>query len=276
MNLRKFIMVAFSVIMLAAAVVVGDSLVKEAQATNLFISGHMGAGAGPGPYSSWNEDTEQVTDVDYCMKLENPVVGNETGYSGTGVLTGADLIGTQAGNIAGSPDGTYRQFDTTDDKMTWTDTCKATCLNQPTWLVLGKCQDLEAGGALDYIFFMADNSPIDQIYLLRDTTITFYVKRNNVALLNGAPAVSPATNVTFYWAVGCDGTTIRAGWATSKITDWNSVPANNKISAVSACDFSGSAFLTAQGSGINTYNSSAAAKWHWIIYTSDVSIIANW
>ena len=99
-------------------------------------------------WANWDWTSEEALvngsdgdDVILALLMENTVIGgNETGVSGVG-LSGADLVATQNGNLAGS-DGTWRAFDHLNDFMIFTTVALDNLVNESAWTIIMKIKDI--------------------------------------------------------------------------------------------------------------------------------------
>ncbi|MBU1307886.1 MAG: hypothetical protein KKF33_20470, partial [Alphaproteobacteria bacterium] len=162
--------------------------------------------------------------------------GNETGQ-GAG-LSGADLVFTQAGNLAGAT-GTppKRVFDGGDDYGTVTAAMLDTILNNvgDAWTLVWKVNAAttgyrflmaiaqDAGAAADYYLTVGkDNSATDKM------RVTVKDALGEEAL--NTVAATPTTGDVYFavWAVG-GGQPLRFGWCITKPTKWSDFGANNRV-----------------------------------------------
>lgn len=125
----------------------GDALIREAQAKNYILGGHVASGGGAGAYAGWDQSSKSTLDMDqdgdgnedtHVMLLENVAAGgNETGV---GYVTGADLVWTQQGNLAGASGG-FRSFDGGDDKLAITQPLSNIVCGTDTYSCIIKLKD---------------------------------------------------------------------------------------------------------------------------------------
>ena len=238
----------FVLIVLLTGLLVGLSSqgLVEAKHRVLLVPGYLNsAGLGPPvPYASWRMDAEStLTNVNFVVFMSSPTTGgNETGYSPLGTLTGANLVGTQAGNLAGSTDGKSRVFDRSDDKLTFTTTCTCTLAETSTWTLIVRVKNLGALTATaSYPVMFHDGTGTDfvQLYHAAAYGDGFEVKRNGVALLEAKPTNNVSTSDDVIMAWWSDGTYVRAGWmvvgtgsgAAGQPTKWSDFPSTQRVSA---------------------------------------------
>lgn len=209
-------------------------------------------------------------DTFICMFDNTASGGNDIGQ-GAG-LSGAQLVATQTGTIAGAT-GTppCRAMDAVDDKFTF-DTSVGNVCAAPNWTVMLKTNDLSGAGAATYPIMLISAATNDWIYFKRDTD-AISVKLATSVLLGASFTASPNSTGIVYIAIWCDGTYVRAGWHTSKPTKWSDFAVNNRLTATTACDFTGKSF---DGTvGINAYAASYIAIDVFYLITSNVCLINN-
>lgn len=181
--------------------------------------------------------------------------GNETSQ---GVVSGADLVYTQAGNIAGAvlSGGSYsRAFDGSDDYMTITATLSGILKSRNTWSVIIKFKAF-VGSASDRVmdFYHANN----RIRVINDDGsrhISVTVTAGTATTLDAAITDAvPAASDFYLWVCG-DGTNTYAGWSLTRPTAHTSVSATQRVQAASFAQFdangfsAGARFMTAYDGG---------------------------
>jgi hypothetical protein len=236
MDRRTFIKRVFQVAGCAGLIRMG--LINEANARGIFPAVLNTAGRGSGSWANWDELQESglLLDQNFDGVEDTNIVFMESG-AGTnelskGVLSGIDLVYTQAGGIAGaigSPP--YRTFDKVDDTMTVTPTWGTGLFCQSTgWLFLTKLKynDHENGA---YIFYHAGG---DDIIALNSpgaaTTIQIQVRVNGANALLATTAGSMVVGTTYYIAAWATGALVRAGFTTTRPTKWSDFPAAQRVS----------------------------------------------
>lgn len=207
----------------------GDSLVKEAQAANLFISGHGGGGGGAASWDAWDEADEAGwgdSANTFIGFFENTSAGgNETGQ-GAG-LAGADLVLTQINNVPGAT-GTplYRQLTLGSvHHFTYTSGLfDGTMGGTNTWTVIMKVADI-IDGATQLI--LDSGAPRNYLYKQADNTFKAYANGTH----NAATTDTVPSSGIVYLCMWSDGTYIRSGFKTgTKPSKWSDFEANKRNS----------------------------------------------
>lgn len=231
----------------------GDALVKEAQASNVFISGHRTSGGGAS-WADWNETDEAGWgDAGTFISLfENTSAGgNETGQGGG--LSGADLVLTQVGNVAGAVGSPLsRDLDGGDDYFHFTENLANVLAGQATWSVILRVADISTSNNWsEALFKVRGASDLIAINWSWGTALPlFRATKDGGGIIATQPSASDYTG-TKYWAIWCDGTYVRGGYCSTKPTKWSDFAATARVSATSACQFTDGDFPTERKIGIN-------------------------
>lgn len=206
-----------------------------------------GGGGGGGPvnvsWATWDEITESGwgdSANNYICLMENASAGgNETGQGGG--LSGADLVLTQTGSVAGATGSPpKRQFDGANDVLDATSSFVNGLFLGSTWTFIQKWNALVVSG-LSLNFFW--NSATDYLNLERDAGghLRLYVADSggNKATAYTTAAIPSSGDVwVMGWYDGGSGL-IRCGWATSKPTKWSDFAANNRASVSNSISYGG-------------------------------------
>lgn len=225
---------------------------------NVFISGH-GAGAQV-TWSLWNEASERTLAVDqdgdgaedtFVVFFENTSAGgNETGW---GVLSGANLVFTQDGNVAGAVGSPpYRVLDGANDRFFYTTTFMTSMFNgQGAWTLLMKFADVSPN--TKSLFQARRSTPPAygwDVYGGGSGNLTVQCSPSGAGgdfTLDTSTAAAMPTSGALYVAVWFDGTYWRAGFSATRPTKWSDFSANNRISATTGtqwnCAFDGGKYL---------------------------------
>ena len=198
---------------------------------------HPIGGVGVTSWADWDEtDLTLATDNIFVVLYHNTVAGsNETGSGGG--LSGADLIVTQVGNVAGATgDPASRALDDSDDGFNCTVGLTDTLLkSQTTWQLIMKVIDPVGTGQLIYLF--ETNNSIE-IYLNATENIDGKIETNGVARVNAATTNGMAAATPYYVFCGTDGSSSYIGFkATTKPTKWSDFAANDRVSNADAGAF---------------------------------------
>lgn len=222
---------------LAALSAMGVSL-EEAYSLGIgpLLSRRGTGGSGPGAWVNWDEASEDTLDVDqdgdgtedtYICFFENPAnSGNETGR-GAG-LSGADLVLTQVGSVAGATgDPPTRPFDHSDNRFSIPSAVTdLTGAGNGTgeYTLICKMKDLanHGGANSDYVLYINSTANED-------------VSREHTAEglefgIHGTPTASPGTSGDLYiiYAKPSGGNTW-CGWTDSKPNSKSDIDSNNII-----------------------------------------------
>jgi len=259
----------------------GVSLVKEAQAANIFINGHAGGSSTP-TYATWKENTEIVSNSAVWL-MEGGAAANETGVdSRTVPLTGADLVGTQHGGLAaatGSPP--TREFDGTDDWMSWSQATYDIVSNGTSiWTLIIKGLDITeaqtAGHACPlYIYEGTDG------HTLGAFQNTWQVWESSGHKIIDTTLTTPiAISGIVYACWFSDGTYVRCGWTAAgsgvngQPTKWSDFPTNQRLTAIDTCIWANGSF-TSNLYGLMRFNTSYTAGKISYLLMSDTCLIDN-
>ena len=263
----------------------GVSLVKEAQAANIFINGHAGGSSTP-TYATWKENTEIVSNSAVWL-MEGGAAANETGVDSRSVpLTGADLVGTQTGNLAaatGSPPS--RLFDGTDDSMAFTTNALDVLANGTnTWSIIIKGIDITEAQAANHDIFYFYNVAGNVLGNIFSGGFQNQVWVNAGDKPIDGPFITavPTTGLVHlaYWG---DDTYVRCGWVASaggsgtngQPTKWSDFPANNRLSATGVAAWANGTFNNATYQSIMRYSGAYTAGKIFYVLMSDKCLIDN-
>jgi len=192
----------------------------------------MMAAAGEITWENWDELSESglaSDDIFVCLMSNVNAGGDETGEGGG--LTGADLVLTEAGTLAGATGAPpTRDFDGTDDVLSMT-TAAADALfgnANNTWTIILKVTNLDL--VTQDIFWKFDNSgATENIYCIQqaDKIPDFTIEQDNVIEIETeTDALQAAT--TYYICLWTDGTVARCGYSTTKPTKWSDFAAGKR------------------------------------------------
>ena len=219
-----------------------------------------------------------LSGVGLVMFMEAAVAGlNEVGYSPTGVLTGPNLTGTQAGTIAGAS-GTppYRTFDAVDDKITITTTA-ANVLAKPQWTFLVRVAAPGTTAGARYVFRFSD-AGTNMISLYRDNTVDeWQITVGGADIIKASTATRVNNSANMVLGAWCDGALVRCGWCQvgagsgpgGQPIRWSDFAAANRLTASSACDFSAASFSSI--AGISQVNP-VSGDYYWLLLASSCQI----
>jgi hypothetical protein len=162
---------------------------------------------------------------------ENPnASGNETGQGGG--LSGADLVLTQSGSIAGATGSPPRRaFDGSDDHFLPTQNWCDGLFSGSTWSFIAKIT-IDAVGVYHGLFRLGEtNWPTNNLIQLHITNANQLYLRviedGTDYSVNTTDTVSNGS--TYYFAVWADGVNkVRCGFSTTKPTSWASFEANKR------------------------------------------------
>lgn len=197
----------------------GESLVKEAQAANLFISGHAGGGGGGGAgtsYANWDGETESslANGSDganlWVVTCDGGVGANETGSSGSS-LTGADLVWTQNNAIPAAVLN-WRSLDGINMYFSWANNCADEFIASNTWSIISHINNYNPA-ALDPVFQIRDAANTNGIRIYEDAggKMELWTKDGGVSETDASTSNAPGGDV--WMGVFADGVNkIRLGW----------------------------------------------------------------
>lgn len=200
-----------------------------------------------GGWVGWDETTEAglaSIDIFVCMMKNTSAGGDETGQGGG--LTGANLVLTESGTLAGAT-GTppSRVFDGTDDCLRVTTTFLDTLLANAnkTWTIIMKVSALTLAG--DRFWYFQDNGSTEICSGYINTT-TFEMA-GNIEQDNTVEADLTVGNLsaatTYYICMWADGTKAYHGFTTTRPTKLSDFAANDRhLYTVNTGDFSGETF----------------------------------
>jgi len=181
-------------------------------------------------WASWNELSESglASDDIYVAMMENTsAAGNETGQGGG--LTGADLVLTQVGSIAGatgSPPSRYVSR-TGGDYFNLTTAAATSMITGTDYTLVMKCHTITS------------NSSAAEFYDAgRGHMVLGYTKCAGLYCNGGGGgevyvdcAAQPSSSGDFYlFLTSKAGKALYAGWSLTKPTDLADIPANQKVS----------------------------------------------
>ena len=269
-NRREFLKRAYQIGGLAGLYAMGgQNLINEALAKSTFISGHVSGGS----YANWNETDEagwgDSVNVNICL-AQATTVANEISQ---GVLTGANLIYTQNGAIAGG-DGTKRPFDGVNDMMSATNVFANTFLSfdDPTFLIIHKLDTVNKNSydtGVNYIDCTGNTEMLHtkiQFNNDGDNTLGILWKDAGAYAANTETVdVIPLTGIVYIYQQANAGK-IQAGWDTVKRTAWADIPAGQKLSVTATLTWAGVDFDTNRYvvGGLGT--AKPAWNWHYSIF----------
>jgi len=279
---RAFLKKVFQIGGIAALHRLGTGAVRDAMAWGIGPA-VPAMGPSPGPYASWYQDGQDTcADVDFIIYNDNPAAGgNDAGASPTGKISGADLVGTQGGNLPGSPDGLYRPYDGLDDEMFMTTTCCNICVNDK-WSIMWKCGDMATTVVAVQPVILVDAIGNDAIFFQRDDN-KFWVFLAGASKLGAAPATVPPSSGIIIMGLWCDGTYVRGGWVADgdgsgpggQPIKWSDFPAAQRVSATNACDFTGKTFDSNMNILMTRQPHYIAWNFYWLILHSACLIDNN-
>ena len=238
MNLerRKFLKDAYKIGGLTALYTLGA--VEEARAWGVLPAV---AGSNIITWKNWRELSEErlaSKDTFVCFFENTSAGGNEAGQGLD--LSGANLILTQSGNVAGATGSPpKRVLDGDDDHFDGTQPLAAAGLGTGggNWTVVLKVEDcagLANGEGIIYI----DGTNDSVIAFVSTAALAILVKDGGSTLLNATTANNIPTSGVLYIMIWYDGNYIRGGMkATTKPTKWSDFAADDKVTATSACSF---------------------------------------
>jgi hypothetical protein len=220
--------------------VVGLQLVPDARMRTVFVGGTSGTTYGGTSWSNWDETTEAgwgSSNVFVALMENTSAGGNETGQ---GLVTGADLVLTQSGNVAGAS-GNSRWFDGANDYLSGTTTLTTTALKDRTsWTILMKLNTLNAGSDISLCFGLTSGAS-NHIYIEQNGgAMKVNAYDNGNLRLGTATADTYPTAGDVYFAVwGSPGYNIRAGFTTTKPTKWSDFAATKRVEGTAAVTWAG-------------------------------------
>ncbi|MFH1522038.1 MAG: BspA family leucine-rich repeat surface protein, partial [archaeon] len=198
-------------------------------------------------WADWDESSEVglASDDIFVALMENTTAGgNETGLGGG--LSGADLVLTQSGTVAGaSGSPPTRVLDGSDDYFDTTTTSLDALLanDNKTWTIIIKVKDLGLVTTDRFLYFAGEASnEIIAPYIDSTDKLIVAVSENNVDTSN-LTTDSLLADTTYYMAIWADGTKLRAGFSTTKPTKWSDFDAGKRMefSTVTG-DYAGNTF----------------------------------
>lgn len=201
----------------------------------------VGAGGTASSWANWNEASENTLDVDqdgdgvedtFIAFMENTLAGgDETGQGGG--FSGADLVLSQNGNIAGaSGSPPSRTLDGSDDYFTVTNTFRDWLSGEGTYGIIFKVEDWNPADSYECLFFWRDGNLINLRSTLNTRELTVNFDGTSLTTTNAMP-----TSGVLYCYVGCDGSDFRIGFSTTKPTKWSDFAANDRASNGSSVSF---------------------------------------
>ena len=180
---------------------------------------------------NWVDDWDELDQVGWgdttnsliCLH-DSLVLGGDDTASG-GNLSGADLVFTQVGNVPaalGPP--YYRAMDDTQNQGFNVTVACSNLLTGPVFTLIMKIADLTNG---QYPIAFSDGATKNAIFEKDGSNLLqFYYNAQNATTTDAIPAG------TVYLYMGADGGThtVRAGFSTSRVKSWDSIPAGQKAS----------------------------------------------
>ncbi len=201
------------------------------------------------PWAKWDESSELglATDNTFVCLMENPSAGgNEAGQGGG--LTGADLILTQSGSVAGASGG-KRVFDGVNDRLNWTIAAVDALIANAnkTWSVIMKLTDITKDVGNTYFFAFLDAAQANEriaLSIQTDDKLTLNVEQDTVEDFNRKTTDSIATSTEYYVAAWADAgvNKIRAGFTATRPTKWSDFATNKRMESTLDGDFTGETF----------------------------------
>jgi len=183
-------------------------------------------------WENWDETSEATLasdDIFVCLMENVNAGGDETGRGGG--LTGADLVLTQTGNIAGMSDG-HRTLDGTDDYFTVTtaflDALIANVNN--TWTIILKVDNITLNTD-DYFLFL-NSEPVNTNAFSSPITATdkyYMTTYQNSSYDVGTTTDSLQAATEYYICIWADGTDMRMGFTTTRPTKWSDFGENDRV-----------------------------------------------
>ena len=226
-------------------------------------------------WADWDETAEigLATEDTFVCLMENKVSGgNETGQGGG--LSGADLVLTQNGNVAGaSGSPPKRAFDNADDNMIWTDTAMQNWFGGDTFTLIEKVDtyadvtetepNIWADGA-EYCYVSVEaGSGLTILY--KDGTTT---SNAVVITANNVP-----TTGTVYFYIWADGIDVRWGFSTTKANKLSDIAAGDRALLNIALDFT-PASINGTGYAVSAGARRSDMNVHYIV-ASKLNLIDN-
>ena len=204
----------------------------------------MGACGGV-TWANWDEAAESTLasdDIFVCLMENVNAGGDETGQGGG--LTGANLVLTQSGNVAGATGSPpSRVLDGSDDclKAPTGMLDALICNSNKTWTIILKISNITI--ADDYFFYISDaaeNELLNARIATNDTIIT--IEQDNT-LENHQTTDAILTATTYYLALWADGTDMRYGFTTTRPTKWSDFDAGKRyLFLTNTGDYNGETF----------------------------------
>ena len=236
---REFILKTFEYGGFGALAMMG--LEKEAKSHGI-LPAVVSTGTGAGSWATWDEtsgadlntdqDGDGVDDTILFM-MQNPVAGgNETAYAGT-LLSGADLVLTQTGTVAGATGSPpSRVIDNIDDLLTFTENLgTACCGNLSYWIVIQKWLTLADVNSSGLLYMHTQTGDERQMYTyISNSKYKVFMYAQAAIRINTATADDLTFGVPIYTCVLMDGTNFGGFFDYSKPTSYAAVPANQKVS----------------------------------------------
>jgi len=267
---------------LAAMHSFGMGAVKDAMGHGI-LPAVVGSG-GATPWGTWLERDEygwgDQVNTFIALYENTSASGNETGQ-GAG-LTGADLVVTQVGGVAGATGSPpSRLLDGIDDEFIGT-TPLFDLISRPTWTILTKFGDIADSGNVKPLFTWNSAGNAQQIWANKHSDNTAQVDFR-VALgsdspwVGGTSAAIPATGPV-YFAIWADGVNkVRMGFLATKPTKWSDFPANQRFETIYTGDFTGVSFTETYYRAIigRTNGENTAAKVYYTIISKSAFISAS-
>ena len=230
-----------------------DTLTKYSKINGLPLSSYskflgmdMPASSAAG-WLNWDESAEVgcATDDIFCCMMENVNAGgDETGQGGG--LTGANLVLTQAGNIAGATGSPARRaLDGSGDYFSMTTAAIDALIGNAnnTWSIVIKALFTDRAAAAQ-LFWLGQTG--------YDEVIRCSVNTNQKVVFNtiqddtgdNVTTTDALSNSTvYYFAIWTDGTDLRCGFSTTRPTKWSDFGANDRgIFGTNTGAYSGESF----------------------------------
>lgn len=203
------------------------------------ITASSSAGGGVS-WANWDETSESGLSTDQdgdgsedtfiCFFENTNAGGNETGI---GVLSGADLVLTQSGNVAGAVGSPpTRTLDGGDDLFSVTQNFLDTLISnaQNTWTIIIKINAPTSGDK--HWFHFRDTVPDERLYCYTSGANVLVPSAEEDGSSEGQSTVDVQTTVGDVWmAMWADGSnTIRGGFISTKPSTWSDFNANKRAS----------------------------------------------
>ena len=244
----------------------GESLVNEANADNSFISGHIRSTS---PWSSWDGESQDTLNADYCVFFDTGVASaNDTGFSGSGLITGNNLVATQVNNVPASSSG-FRQLTSGSSQYMTLAVANPNAIikNSASWSVFIYIDDWAQLATANMVFYFVEGANRIEIrHGGNALKLIFHVKESSgVSVLNDATTTDDLGATESAWlGAWADGSKTRGGFYTGSgvPTKWSDFGANDRVTndADSASFTSNFTTATVGSAGANYYSTVKIGK----------------